>query len=291
MMRCYIGDLIKKGEQLYGTVFWEKNYNEIENAIIAADNGLISRDDYLQFVQSKGISSEKLYTIRRDLYKRKSEEGDPEAQNKYAQILELEGDMQEAEKYYTLSANQGQSEAMLSLYYGYSDYAGENGFGVNTQKQLFWIKKCAEAGNVKGMLALAREYNMGIITQKDEDEAEKWLWHAIDLGCPEGYIYLADLHKYMGMVEKRMCFLRTALSIYSIDEDIFTRAVTGLGYIYFPFEHNALANSKRATYFLSLAYMLGNNAVDDLRRKTGYQVTQEEYETWVEDARRMRVRM
>ena len=52
-----------------------------------------------------------------------------------------------------------------------------------------------------------------------------------------------------------------------------------------------LADSTRATYFFSLAYMLGNNAVDDLRRKTGYHASQEEYEMWAEDARRMRVRM
>ena len=264
---------------------------EIESAILSHDIGGMDWDELEAFLQSKGISEETYQSIRLDAHKKRAESGDTESQYWYALLNDAgNGDKEEAERYYNIAANKGYIPAITRLMYAYT----ENGtFGHKTDKELYWTKKGAEMEDVSAMLKLALDYGIGEIIEKNEDEEEKWLLKAASKGSSEAYTRLSGLTKYICDHQKRIQWLRRAVELASEnnDRDAFESASNALGWLYKPYEKNPVSDSKKSCYFFALSYILGNSYSGEESRKSGYVPEEEEFKSWVNDAKNLMIRM
>ena len=77
-------------------------------------------------------------------------------------------------------------------YLGFRYYNGE-GVKQNIDSALYWIRKAAEAGDVKGAGNLGYLLSMAPEIEHDYPEAIKWLTKAADAGLPTAQSLLADL--------------------------------------------------------------------------------------------------
>ncbi|MEM9104159.1 MAG: peptidoglycan-binding protein [Pseudomonadota bacterium] len=100
-------------------------------------------------------------------------------------------DLQEAAKWYRLSADMGFAPAQYRLANFY-----EKGTGVDrdVSRALTWYQMAAEQGNASAMHNLAVLYAMGRDGVADYDSAARWFTRAADLGVKDSQFNLAILH-------------------------------------------------------------------------------------------------
>lgn len=79
-------------------------------------------------------------------------------------------------------------------YLGFRYYNGE-GVKQNVDSALFWIRKAAEGGDIKGAGNLGYLLSMAPEIEHDYPEAIKWLTKASDAGLPSAQSQLADLFR------------------------------------------------------------------------------------------------
>ena len=262
---------------------------EIEDAILSNDLGNTDWDELKKFLDSKGISEDQYRAIRLDAHRKRAEAEYADSQYWYA-LLIGNANKDESERYYKLAAEQDYIPAVTHLMYAYTETGA---FGINPEEELYWTRKGTELGDVSAMLKLGGDYIIGDIVETNQDEAEKWFMKAAGLGSAEAYISLAEMTKYMNETEKRIQWLRTAIYIAGTcyDRDSYERAAYGLGWIYKPRDNNVNSDAKKSCYFFVLSYVLGDRYSGDESKHTGYVPGREEFNSWVEDARNLSIRM
>lgn len=267
------------------------NLEEIENAILSNDLGNTDWSSLRSYLESRGISEEQYRDIRYAAHKKRAENGFADSQYFYA-VLNERSNKDESEKYYILAAEQGFVSAVTRLMYAYADDGAGGVFEKNPDKELYWTKRGAELGNLSAMVKLARDYFLGEIVEKDAIEQERWLRKAADLGSAEACIELSRLMKYAQNVQEQIQLLRRAVSLAgeSNDKDAFESACMSLGYKYKPMENNPNSDAKKSTYFFFLSYVLGNDYSKNASEDIDYVATRRELESWVEDAKKLRIR-
>ena len=89
---------------------------------------------------------------------------------------------------YKASAQLGYVNAMKTMCDKY--LYGDNRILHDSNEYIIWLKKAAEAGDIKSMIRLAKEYQKGENIGKNLMNFKKWLLKAVDLGSKDAYYYL-----------------------------------------------------------------------------------------------------
>ena len=162
--------------------------------VVETRNGhgeLVESDSY----ETAGTGGDFLLNTAEDYYKKENyeeavkwytkaaEQGDADAQYKlgrcYYEGKGVEEDKEEAVKWYTKAAEQGNADAQYKL----GEYYGCFWGGKCDMEEAFkWYTKAAELGNADAMTELGRcyEYDWGV--EKDKKEAVKWYRKAVEQG-------------------------------------------------------------------------------------------------------------
>ncbi len=108
--------------------------------------------------------------------------------------------------WYERAADQGDSDAMLSLAIIYANgdplKKGRGDSLIDPEKALFWYRKSAETGNKVAMWILGETYEEGRLTTPDYREALKWYTLAAEAGDVTASIRLGDMYERGRGVQK-----------------------------------------------------------------------------------------
>ena len=186
----------------------EKDYKEAtkwyQKAIDTGENAAYRHLGNLYFFGGYGI--EKNYSKAVELYRRAYEKDikEPSMINRIAQMYaagdaSLSKDMNEALRWWKVSADKGDREALSAVASYY-----ENGYGVpkNLEEAFKWHVKAAEKGSVWSLNKVANAYYYGSFGQKENpSEAAKWyekLAKARGTGLDE--IMVEDAKEHLGFM-------------------------------------------------------------------------------------------
>ena len=133
--------------------------------IRAADYGDETAKAELDKAFERGLTAEEHNDLRRKAYCLKANEGDPNAQYWMGFLCSMiDRDVKMTIYWYECSAKQGNTEAMLALSFGYSEFINTSGLtygpvplGYNREKELYWLRMAADLGNEKAIRKLCDE--------------------------------------------------------------------------------------------------------------------------------------
>ena len=163
-----------------------------------------------------------------------------------------------ANKYYRMSAEQGNIEAMFQLgatYTGCYDEEGEEIIAVDNDEVVKWITLAVENGHIDAQNFLGTMYRSGSYIEEDLDEAIKWF----KLAATQGHVYSQTYLGYMynigeGMVQdysEAMKWTKLAAAQGNAD------AQFNIGWMYYH-GHGVPVNKKAAKKWYRIAYNNGH---------------------------------
>ena len=197
----------------------------------------------------------------------KANQGDSEAQLLIGHAYEEGGylfgvwneqDYVIANKYYRMSAEQGNIEAMFQLgatYTGCYDEEGEEIIAVDNDEVVKWITLAVENGHIDAQNFLGTMYRSGSYIEEDLDEAIKWF----KLAATQGHVYSQTYLGYMynigeGVVQdysEAMKWTKLAAAQGNAD------AQFNIGWMYYH-GHGVPVNKKAAKKWYRIAYNNGH---------------------------------
>ncbi len=249
-----------------------------------------------------GLTDEKYNEIRKNVYLPKAQNGDSNAQ--YWLGLLLSSNKEELQKWWTKSAESGNTEAMRGLALAYSMPISETfGLGINKEKEEYWRLNAAET-DPKGMLDLGLRYS--VQAKKTNDNALRTralnlLEKAGAIGCGktkvEAYSYAAQIYAdapYNNSGKAIEYYLKALNEKPCQTDDDFNEAyasVAGLlGMLYNSSIGKSKNEIKRAAYCVVIASVLDSYWAKDLEMFTGV-YDKSEYNIWVKDAQTYNFRL
>ena len=278
----------------------KENEKLLMQMVEAADRGDKAADEYLgKLFREHLLTSEEHNRIRKKVYEPKAKDGDAVAQYWMGFLCQVcEHDVSKAKKWYLKAAEQGNTEAMASLAFGYSKLANDEEqaayfpcFGYKKKEYFKWLNKGVEAGDMKAACKLALEYSIGEEIEKDDNKALELYQLAADNHFPEAYVSLA---KEYGCVikpyydkEKELEYLYKAMN--SKNEDAFIQACMSLGYYYggaYMYENakeHKDSSKLKATYCFCLAYALGEDYAQKNLKEMKATVSEADWQVWRND--------
>ena len=289
--------------------FIKKKPRLSDDIIIAADNGdkLAKQKVCLEF--ERGLTDEEYADLRKKAYYPLAVSGDAYAQYWMGALaLHVDKNASQALYWYEKSAMQGNTESMLALALGYSEfindpdnsYAGYIGFGFDATKERFWKLKAAERGDAEAQVDLALDYRI----DGDVDNSLKMYQRAAtSKNCKvlmKAYKGLADIYgnpsdqKNYNVKLQEECLIRVLEikqnNLYDLgayDETNYCSAAFSLGAIYMhDYEKNqSPLMLKRYVYCFVLAYVSGNIHAKDYITNANYQISDSEWNKWQNDAK------
>lgn len=273
--------------------------SDFEEMIIQADKGVPGAQDRLWAeMERTNMDDDHYIPIRTNLYKRLAKQGDAFAEVMLGDLADVEGRPQEALQWYLQAASKGNAEAMYNLGMGYSSAANESGgsgreFGYDPVKSFQWFEKSANSGYLKSFWHVASSCADGEGTEKSREAEYLWAKRGADMGSADCCLYLADFiysdpsHPRHNEAEA-VHILEKAMTLK--DRSTFERAARKLGNIFgasylYNTPANQFTNQRKSAYCFTLAYVLDSDSNDVSRfHKTGYRLSQEEFECWRSDA-------
>lgn len=277
--------------------------------VIAADSGDEMAKEKLNYAFDRGLTSEEHNNIRKKAYYPLAVNGDANAQY-WMGFLALNVDKNASQALYWLekAATQGNTEAMLALALGYSEfindpdnsYAGYIGFGFDASKERFWKLKAADCGDSQAQVDLALDYSI----DGDIENALKMYHNATNTNdCKilmKAYKGLADIYGNMldaqnYNIPKQKEYLIRVLEMKqnnlnymgAYDETYYASAAFSLGSIFMREYENTKdpVTLKRCVYCYVLSYTCGNNFAKDIIEESGYALSRNEIDVWQSHAR------
>ncbi len=166
-----------------------------------------------------------------DYYMGSAKKGDAYAQRMVAQLYEQCKEMENAEKWFEKSANNGDAVAMhkLGMFY-------ENGLGTvkSKPKAVEWIEKSAICGYFWAQLHLSTLFDEGDGVEKDKVKAFEWMEKSANQGYSHACELLGQIYEHGVGVEKSK---EKALEYYE-------KALDGFGHINAPTIKSAIQRVK-----------------------------------------------
>lgn len=277
--------------------------------IIAADSGDEIAKEKLNYAFASGLTSEEHNIIRKKVYYPLAVNGDVNAQY-WMGFLYLNVDKNATQALYWLekAAAQGNTESMLQLALGYSEfindpdnsYMGYVGFGFDASKERFWKLKAAEYGDHQAQADLALDYKI----DGDMGNALKMYLKATNSrDCKilmKAYKGLADIYgnsldtQNYNVSKQKECLIRVLEmkqnnlnDAGAYDETYYASAAFSLGSIFMSEYENTKdpITLKRYVYCFVLSYTCGNNFAKDIIEKSGYALSRNEIDVWQSHAR------
>ena len=280
-----------------------------DDIIIAADRGDTYAKQKLHFEFDRGLTSEEHNNLRKKAYHPLATNGDSNAQYWMGFLtLNIDRNASQALYWYEKAANQGNTEAMLALALGYSEfindpnnsYAGYIGFGYHASKERFWKLKAAEYGDHQAQADLALDYKI----DGDMENALKMYLKATDSrDCKilmKAYKGLADIYgnsldtQNYNVSKQKECLIRVLEmkqnnlhDAGAYDETYYASAAFSLGSIFMSeYEHTKdPVTLKRYVYCFTLAYIAGQTFAKEYVTHSDYQISDIEWSNWQRDAK------
>lgn len=292
--------------------------DEILKVIEAADRDDPNAIEKLYKMFDNGLTSEQHNALRKKVYMPKAQNGDPNAQYWMGFLYQhIDRNPIQALSWYSRAAENGNTEAMRALSYGFGDMNEsypEISFGLNEQKSKDWLLKAANAGDGKAQCDLGFNCYMN----DDKDGAVKWYTKAT--GCKDcavrikAYKSLGDEYSlireppfdyepakkmYMQALEqKQKAYGNISVNDISQAEhrayhwsdisDEYSTAASGLASL-FKMEYDLKGNAqslKRAAYCYTLSYASDpRDFIFDELRNLPYHISEDQWNQWTNDGR------
>lgn len=162
------------------------------------------------------------------MFKAEAARGDKDAQFAMGRLYEegrsVEASPAMAENWYRKASQQGHPSAQFNLAMLLLGTQGRAAEGIE------WIRKAADAGSARAMLALGTMAITGAGIEKNPAEAKKWLEKAAGAGEPEGYDTLGQMYEAGQGTEKNAV---KAVEMYeSAAKRDFIKSMLRLGLMY-----------------------------------------------------------
>lgn len=280
-----------------------------DDIIIAADKGDTYAEQKLDLEFDRGLTSEEHNNLRKKAYYPLAISGDANAQYWMGFLaLYIDKNASQALSWYEKAANQGNTEAMLALALGYSEfindpdnsYAGYIGFGYDASKERFWKLKAAECGDSQAQVDLALDYSI----DGEVENALKMYQKATNSNdCKilmRAYKGLADIYgnsldaQNHNVSKQKECLIRVLEmkqnnlhDMGAYDETYYASAAFSLGSIFMR-EYESTKDTvklKHYVYCFSLAYIAGQTFAKEYITKSNYQISDFEWSNWQRDAK------
>ena len=282
-----------------------KEKQDIENLIIEYDRSG-SEESLLRLNREREkqhLSNNEYLSICRQLYTRRARSGDAFAQlqiGKIAQYRDKKSSV--AEHWYTLSANNGNVEAMYSLGLLYSkaenEYSKKSGVGYNPEKSFRYFLMAAEHGYGEAMWWVAGAYSDGEGTLQDSEKEFYWAFKGAEQNDVKCCLYLAN-RIYGWFLNPHYSLDKQVQTLYKVlslgDRDAFEEAIRRLGHIFGDAYvrgscETEYTNRQKATYCFTMAYIMNKDDESDweLMKKTGYYVSKDEFDELKDDVMHLR---
>ena len=277
--------------------------------VIAADSGDKIAKEKLNIAFGKGLTSEEHNDIRKKAYHPLAVNGDANAQYWMGFLaLNVDKNASQALYWFEKAADQGNTEAMLALALGYSEfindpdnnYVGYIGFGFDASKERFWKLKAAEFGDSQAQVDLALDYS---IDGETENALKMYLKATNSRDCKilmKAYKGLADIYgnsldaENYNVSKQKECLIRVLemkqnnlIDAGAYDETYYASAAFSLGSIFMREYENTKdpVTLKRYVYCFVLSYTCGNNFAKDIIEKSCYALSRNEIDVWQSHAR------
>ena len=147
----------------------------------------------------KLLLDEKAYQEAEKYFLMSAEKGNTDAMNRLGLLHANKKEYQEAIKWYRMAAEKGHASAMCNLAFYYEK---GNGVEKNAQEAIKWYRMAAEKGNRSAMYDLGKMYAEGNGVEKNAQEAIKWYRMAVEKGNRLAMCRLGDMYAKGNGVEK-----------------------------------------------------------------------------------------
>ena len=158
----------------------------------AANHGHSDAQDFLgyQYEFGLGIAESKQEAIK--WYTLSAEQGNADGQFSLATIYEKDNDIETANKWYKKAVRNKQPYAMCKLA---NNYRLGKGIEENHAKALELYKESADLGLPEAQCALGTIYKEGLIVEKDYKKAREYYEKAVEQGFAPAQVYLGLMYK------------------------------------------------------------------------------------------------
>lgn len=309
--------LVRKSSQDDSSSKTFNTNGEMLKVIEAADKDDPNAIERLDKMFDNGLTSEQHNALRKKVYMPKAQNGDPNAQYWMGFLCQhIDRNPTQALSWYSRAADNGNTEAMRALSYGFGDMNEsypEISFGLNEQKSKDWLLKAANAGDGKA------QYDLGFNCKMNDDYDGAVKWYTKATGCKDcsvrvkAYRGLGDVYYYgiessdyesaKKMYMQALEQAQKAFGSVSVDSispakrsaynwsnisDEYSNAAGKLASL-FKTEYDLKGNSqslKRAAYCYTLSYASDpNDSTMDTLRNLPYHIREDQWNQWTNDGR------
>ena len=147
----------------------------------------------------KLLLDEKAYQEAEKYFLMSAEKGNTDAMNRLGLLHANKKEYQEAIKWYRMAAEKGHASAMYNLAF---NYAEGNGVVKNAQEAIKWYRMAAEKGYDIAMYRLGKMYAKGNGVEKNAQEAIKWYRMAAEKGFYVALYSLGEMYYLRGLTKR-----------------------------------------------------------------------------------------
>ena len=285
--------------------------DEIMKIIELADDGDSDAKSQLeQLIESGQLDQNSKNAYRRKIYYPKAMQGDANAEYWMGWIASvIDENALEALEWYTKAANHGNIEAFHDLAFGYGEYAnkpenGFTGFGADSEKEMYWITKGAEAGNHRCQKNLAveycynRDYENGIkwyekSTESDDLSLKLWGYHAlagIYLGIHSRTQPFKDIARAKNLLLKIFEYRDKYIQMYDDYETLYNSTISSLALLYSKEYGDTHSRDDLVNAVYCYSISMFNDWLDEAAnelKKLPYSPSAEQYSEWKRHAEQL----
>ena len=142
---------------------------------------------------------EKAYQEAEKYFLMSAEKGNTDAMNRLGLLHANKKEYQEAIKWYRMAAEKGHASAMYNLAL---NYAEGNGVEKNAQEAIKWYRMASEKGHEVAMYCLGEMYAKGNGVVKNAQEAIKWYRMAAEKGYHIAMYSLGEMYYLRGLTKR-----------------------------------------------------------------------------------------
>ena len=262
----------------------------------------LAKEKILKLLNNKTLSSEKHNKLRKKWYLKKARKGDDFAQWWMGLLERSDNNIKQSIYWYEQSAKQGNTESMKSLAVGYCTALDNPVFGANSEKENYWLKTAAEAGDAEAQVMYARNC---WIDFDDYSLAIYWFEKATTSQNPktriDAYKGLADVVKNPDNKEtfnesKMEEYLLLALSTPPLDNETwricenYSSPASTLASYYHRLSREQTEYLEKAAYCYAFAYFCdpGNEYMLKCLKELPFNISESLWKQWQNDARNLR---
>lgn len=274
--------------------------SRLESLIIEADKKTPGANEQLWAEMDRLHIDEDYDPIRRALYRRLAQQGDPFAEVQLADIEMTEDRPQEAYALYYSAAQKGFAPAMAGIGNLYNETFNEmyKGLGYDPEKTFYWYMEAAKRNDPEGIYYIAQYYRDGVCVPASYEAAKSWAERGDQLSFPKCTKFLADWiynnpeSPYNDDYRAIQYWERT---IRMGEESQYAWAALALGrkfgaYYLYGGDQASYSNPLKAAYCLVLAFIADDLSSWEEIEKIPYRISESEFNAWKDDAIHRRYR-